>query len=283
MNHPQRAAQPSPSQPSAGAMDLQVLPEVVAEGVGDVGEPVGVGAGGALNVGGEVAVLELLEDVIGGGHEGLDDVAEERDHSEAGVLELREAHGLEAAAEGGVSEAEGVEVGAAGVEVADGVLLEEGVDETAAVGLGEAHGEHLDGEHVVERGVALGAESPHLAGEDGVDGGAVVGGAESTGLEPGGAGADLTSPGAGAAHHSPAAVDELGLGELGDLVVVLALSPVGPESLVPVAIVDGLAGLDVLVGLGDDGLAGDARGGGLGHDGLAGEGGGSESGGHGGG
>ena len=41
------------------------------------------------------------------------------------------------------------------------------------------------------------------------DGGAVVGGAEGTGGEPGDAGAVLGGPGAGHAEHRPAAVDDL--------------------------------------------------------------------------
>jgi hypothetical protein len=78
---------------------------------------------------------------------------------------------------------------------------------------------------------------------DGVHGGAVGGGAEGAGLEPGGASADLSGPGARAAHHGPAAVHELGLSELGDVGIGLAVGPVGPEGLLVVVGVGGGTGL----------------------------------------
>ena len=177
---------------------------VEAEAGGRVGEDVGVD--GVRDVRLPVGDGALL------GGEALHDAAEPREHGEAAVLELLDLELLEVT---GLGEAEGVEA-ATGGHVTDGELVEDGVGEAGAVRLGEADEDDLDGEDGPEGGVAraLGGEGSDGAGELVRDGGAVVGGAEGTGGEPGDAGAILGSPGTGHTEHRPAAVDDLTLGVL---------------------------------------------------------------------
>mmetsp|Transcript_130803 Transcript_130803/g.317718 ORF Transcript_130803/g.317718 Transcript_130803/m.317718 type:complete len:229 (+) Transcript_130803:171-857(+) len=151
----------------------------------------------------------------------LREATEECAHGEAAVLELLDLHLLHVDLLG---ELEGVEA-AAGVDADVGGRGEAlgGRGNAAAVGLGEAEEDHLEGEHGPEGGEAraLGGEGRDGAGEVVVleAGGR---GAQRAGLVPGHSGGLLLRHDAGDGEHRPPAVDNLVLGRLlhGEDVVV---------------------------------------------------------------
>mmetsp|Transcript_10769 Transcript_10769/g.31572 ORF Transcript_10769/g.31572 Transcript_10769/m.31572 type:complete len:209 (+) Transcript_10769:226-852(+) len=179
------------------------------------------------------------------------------------MLELCDLHAVEVE-RGRLGQVEGVEVLATGVKVTNLELGERGGSESCAVCLRQSHEDDGSSQNVVELGeaAALGGERDHLSREN--NSGAVLRGAHGSGLEPVNTGSDLSAPCSSASQHGPSSVHEFNLSGLGDLLIGLVVSPVGPEGLIVVSGVSGCSGLDVKLlrsGLGDNGT-------GLGDDGL---------------